>query len=240
MAQIMKRESHLKNEVKKSMTIAAILFPIFIITNILLIQLHNPMISIIAFFGLGIPSFSYLTRASTFYVGYKGEKNTLDLLAELPDDYYILNNVMVQVKGKESELDNIIVSPNGVMVLEVKNHNGSIHGDAEDKHWTQHKVGRKGTPYSKQMYSPIKQVGTHTWRLSQFLKANGFHVWVDNAVYFANPETDVIISNLSESKTPVFSYDTSDELLDYLQKEKRKKLSEENIQKIVELLNKLD
>lgn len=44
----------------------------------------------------------------------------------------------------------------------------------------------------------------HTYRLAHLLRDNGFSVYVNDMVYFANPET-VIRFLEAPSKTPVFS-----------------------------------
>lgn len=126
--------------------------------------------------------------------GIEGEADMEDLLSTLPDAYCVYRDLTIPYDGKTSEADTIVVGPTGVFVIEVKNHRGRICGDAVDKDWIQHKVGRGGTPYQKTFYSPLKQVGTHVYRVAGLLRKSGVGVYVIGLVYFANEEADVQIT----------------------------------------------
>lgn len=206
----------------------------------LYVPLKEPIITMPGFLICGIIGSFLYKQYRTTKTGLTGEKETVNLLAKLPEDYYVFNDVNIMFDGKNSQIDNIIVSPNGVCIVETKNHKGNIVGKIEDRHWTQHKVGRKGTPYHNNLYNPIKQVKTHTWRLSQFLKEHNINVWVDHAVYFSNPEATVNIFNEENGKTPVFTYNNSDELLDYITSPKRQSLSDVQVRQIIHLLKSLN
>ena len=149
--------------------------------------------------------------------GIVGENSTADLLSCLPDGYTVFQDVVVRYDGKVSEIDNIVVGNTGVFVIETKNHNGTINGDYGEKDWLQSKVGRGGTPYYNSFYSPVKQVGTHIFRLKNVLKENGIHVYINGAVYFSNPQATVSISG-DETDIPVFAEFESggEDLLDYI------------------------
>ena len=143
-------------------------------------------------------------KASALHAGVQGETAAVQLLATLPEGYFILQNLTVRYEDKPSEIDAVVVGPTGVFAVEAKNHNGQIVGDGAERQWTQHKIGRGGTPYSKSFYSPVKQVRTHVYRLANLVRDNGFRLTVESAVYFSNPETQVHLSNADE-RTPVFS-----------------------------------
>lgn len=119
--------------------------------------------------------------------GISGERVAAEVLVNtLPDSYTVFQNVIVTHNNKKSEIDNIVVGKSGVYIVEVKNHNGHIVGNVEDVHWMQHKVGRGGTPYANEMYSPVKQVGTHIYCLANYLRQNGVNTYIEGMVYFAN------------------------------------------------------
>lgn len=143
-------------------------------------------------------------KARTVGSGVQGESATAHIIAALSDDYYGLQNVTVSYDGKASEIDIVVVGPTGVFAVEAKNMGGIIHADGAERQWVQHKIGRRGTPYSNTFYSPVKQVRTHVYRLANHLRDNGFRVTVESAVYFSNPETQVRQIN-EDSRTPVFS-----------------------------------
>ena len=126
--------------------------------------------------------------------GISGERVTAEELSLLPDDYTIFQDI-----------DNIVVGKSGVFIVESKNHGGVIAGDYEDTYWTQDKISRGGRLYSKEIYSPVKQVGTHIYRLANLLRDNGVFTYVRGIVYFTNENTSVRISG-NENDIPVFSY----------------------------------
>ena len=146
----------------------------------------------------------HVNQATIYGKGLEGEDITADIIAKLPDGYYGFQNVTVVYDGKKSELDMVVAGPTGVFIVETKNRNGDIRGNFDDRTWTQYKVGRGGTPYSNDFYSPVKQVGTHIYRLSHFLRERGVKVHIDGAVYFSNPEADVRIGGRM-GNIPVFA-----------------------------------
>ena len=137
--------------------------------------------------------------------GISGEWVTAEELSLLPDDYTIFQDIEVEYDGKISEIDNIVVGKSGVFIVESKNHGGVIAGDYEDTYWTQDKISRGGRLYSKEIYSPVKQVSTHIYRLANLLRDNGVFTYVRGIVYFTNENTSVRISG-NENDIPVFSY----------------------------------
>ena len=62
--------------------------------------------------------------------GMAGEYASPDCLAALDDNCYIFTNLHIPHEGKESETD-IVVSPAGITIVEVKNHKGVIRGDSD-------------------------------------------------------------------------------------------------------------
>ncbi len=156
-------------------------------------------------------------KANILGSGVQGEGRMIGIIEQLPDPYTGFQNVMVSYDGKTSELDMVVIGLTGIFVIEVKNHGGTIVGDTADRNWVQHKVGRGGTPYSNEFYSPLKQVGTHVYRLAHYLRGHGINVHVESIVYFANPETTVQLSG-NQTATPVFcaAYNGEQNLVNYI------------------------
>lgn len=70
--------------------------------------------------------------------GYLGEKAIAGILSNLePDKYTVINDVMLNVDGKTSQMDHIVVSDHGIFVIETKNYKGWILGDEKNGQWTQ-------------------------------------------------------------------------------------------------------
>lgn len=128
--------------------------------------------------------------------GIDGEAAAAKLLKQLPDSYRCYQNVVVCCQGKTSEMDLVAVGPTGVFIIEIKNLNGHINGAWDAQYWTLHKTGRRGGTYEKSFYSPVKQVGTHVYRLAHYLRENGCRVHIDAMVLFSNPDTTVTLQGI--------------------------------------------
>lgn len=97
--------------------------------------------------------------------GWWGEKKVSTLLSILRSDYYtVYNNVLVQVEGKSSQIDHVVVSPFGVFVIETKNYKGWIYGGVNSDYWTQNIWGHK-----ESLYNPILQNKGHIAALKKVL-----------------------------------------------------------------------
>lgn len=84
-------------------------------------------------------------EAMTTAKGKKGEDNVYNSLKLYTDNYFILKNIRVELKGESSESDFIIVCDKGLFAIEVKNHgneNGTIEV-AQDGQWSMIYNGRK-------------------------------------------------------------------------------------------------
>jgi len=195
-------------------------------------------ISAIAFIAFAFMLAKSNQKASTISAGVKGETISMKLLEGLPDSYYIIPGPRIEVDGKESEMDHVILGPSGIFVMETKNHNGYIKGSEADRELIQHKVGQKGGRYKKRFYNPIKQVNTHVYRLSQLLKNNGYRHWVQGMVLFTNKKAKVDVGWV---KTPVFNLKIhrSNQILDYITSYKApKKLQAQEIHQLAMLISK--
>lgn len=100
--------------------------------------------------------------------GYEGEMRIAIELKKISSckDCRVLRNVYIPTRnGKTSEIDLILISPNGIFVIESKNYTGIIYGSSEDYRWTC--VARSRKHY--QLYNPKKQNATHIKHLKDFL-----------------------------------------------------------------------
>lgn len=141
--------------------------------------------------------------------GLIGEEYSSKVLKKLPNSYYVIPNLKLQIEGGMSEMDHVVIGENGIFVIESKNHKGIIKGKESDQRFTQVKKGRGGEDYSKTFYNPIKQVNTHVYRVAKVLKKNGYRYWVQGAVLFTNSEVKV---DVRSGSVPVFSMTPGREL----------------------------
>lgn len=143
-------------------------------------------------FGLGmIAGTVFSGKRQVLRAGLQGEESAAELVSHLPESYRCYQNLTVSHRGKASEMDLVITGPTGIFIVEVKHQNGTVFGRYGDSHWVQDKLGRKGGNYKKQFYSPVKQVGTHTFRLANWLRSRGLNTHISSMVYFSNPETEL-------------------------------------------------
>ena len=189
MAQFYKGKNNLSGKANRSL-IAGILLLILVLMSFYLLFEHKLQVDnwyylaplIVAM----ILSSYYMRRGVIFRFGARGESMGLVEALHLPDDYHVFTNVNIAYQNYSQETDLIIVGMKGVYVVEVKNHNGHIVGDALDAEWTQYKVGRGGEKNSKKMANPVNQVKGQVYKLSKFLKEQGINVWVEGIVLVTN------------------------------------------------------
>lgn len=234
MAVIHQNKNELESQIKRNRNKIGRVWLFAFIAMVIVAFIEETIVGAIIFIAFIISSF-YMNKNTIIKRGLEGENRALNLLNNLPSNYHVFNNITVTHEGKSSELDLVIVGDRGIFVVEVKNHNGNIVGNEEERNWQQHKVGRKGGEYSKHLYNPTKQVGTHVFRLSKNLKKNGVHFWVQGAVFFSNPQVSIQVKT---DKTPVFN--SGDRLISYMKNVKQdRRLTKQDIQKVVNVLEKL-
>lgn len=139
--------------------------------------------------------------------GLTGEQRATNVLNDLPNEYTILQNVSLQKDDRRTELDNLVLSPYGIFIVEVKNHNGVIEGKKEDILWTQTKVGRGGTVYTTNFKNPLKQLNFQIYLLSAILKSANINVWIDGYVLFTGAESVTTDSdNVFSTNTSIYAH----------------------------------
>lgn len=97
--------------------------------------------------------------------GYFGEKSVSFLLSRLdPSKYRVINNIMLQIGNKTTQIDHVVASNYGIFVIETKNYQGWIIGNEYDEYWRQVIYKRK-----EKLHNPIKQNFGHIQALKQVL-----------------------------------------------------------------------
>ena len=112
--------------------------------------------------------------------GKRGEKRIHDILMQLPDDYYVMDDVVLETTNGTTQIDHIVVSKYGLFAIETKNYRGEIYGNDNSQKWKQIIV--TNVTYSKknwktytyvtknQFYNPVKQAVGHAYRIKENLK----------------------------------------------------------------------
>jgi len=200
MAQFHEGKNTLSSKANRNI-IVGILFFLLVMTSFYIIFMNQIQIAKWYYF---LPIMIFLVLASYFVkrgmifkFGAKGENLGVIQALHLPEGYHVFTNVTISYQNYSQETDLIIVGMKGVYVVEVKNHNGKIVGDAEATQWMQHKVGRGGGRYAKKINNPVKQVKGQVYKLSKFLKEQGINVWVEGIILFTNSEVTVDVQSSS-------------------------------------------
>ena len=142
-----------------------------------------------------IPANYYLGNFFKLISGAKGESVAKKYMEKLPADYHVFENIHLQNEDAECEVDLLVIGENGIFAVEVKNHNGKISGDINDRYWEQEKTGRQGGVYTKNIKNPIRQVKRSVYILSQILERNQLRSWITPLVLFTNQPRGVKVES---------------------------------------------
>jgi len=124
-----------------------------------------------------------LWHNSPRYKGKAGEAHVAQILAQLPEYYKTINDVVLSTGKRTTQIDHIVVSPYGVFTIETKNYRGDIYGDDYREKWTQIIVTEvtyarkwyKTYSYVKKslMYNPVLQSKGHAYHISRIIRDIG-------------------------------------------------------------------
>ncbi len=172
-------------------------------------------------------------RYNVLYSGVKGEKHLYRATKKLRGNNIIFRNLPVRYKRGRSELDLLIISHSGIIIVEVKNHSGTISGNWKSDKWVQRKFYRDGKTTTQEMDNPIKQMRRQRDIVKSILNAAGENIWIDTVLYFSSPNAKLRLS-LRENDY-VCSSDA--ELINFLEEYKGgETLSMTRMQKIADIL----
>lgn len=107
----------------------------------------------------------FLNRLTVKIKGERGEKKISHILASLPEQYKVINNVLIPTTTSTTQIDHIVLSPYGIFVIETKNYRGWIFGNEDKDFWIQIIFNYKG-----QFRNPIQQNMGHIKALKHLLR----------------------------------------------------------------------
>jgi len=176
----------------------AVLFVIFAIDNTRLAN-SNPdaMSATTNYIGAYVSAAAIVLCALAYFIlgrrynillsGIKGERSLEKIARRHKNNYDIFINYPIQYKRNRSEIDMILIGTNGIIIIEVKNHSGTLCGSDSDEKWSQYKHYKDGKNTEAEMKNPIKQVTRQRDILKSILHSGGVDAWIDGVVYFSNP-----------------------------------------------------
>lgn len=90
--------------------------------------------------------------------GWLSEKRVALQLGKLPPaQYTVLHDVLLPHDGSTTQIDHVILSPFGVFVIETKNYDGWIFGNARQSQWTQ-VLGRRKFRFQNPLHQNYRHV----------------------------------------------------------------------------------
>lgn len=156
-------------------------------------------------------------------VGVVGEKRVQWELSRLPYEYRVLSDLLLpRSNGQTSQIDHVVVSQYGVFMVEVKNYHGSVTGRGNEKYWL-HQVGSE----QHRFYNPIWQNHGHIRALQEIIGDEEPSIYVNLVVFGNGAQLDV------RSREWVGHVD---ELLSVIERYQTVRLSEDQVEQIVERL----
>lgn len=117
--------------------------------------------------------------------GRRGEKQLYRAVKKLSGNNIVLTNLPIRYKKGRSEVDMLIINHKGVIIVEVKNHSGTITGNWKSDKWEQHKYYAGGNSTTTEMDNPIKQMRRQRDIVKSILNSAGEEVWIDTVLYFS-------------------------------------------------------
>lgn len=170
-------------------------------------------------------------RNRKYKKGLTGEEKVLRILKRLNGKYHIFNDINLPKSfyNEKAQIDIVVVSKNGIIIIEVKNIKGIASGDIEGDYIT---ISKENSTY--EIYNPIKQVKGQGYKLSKLLKSKGIDNFITGIVYFNRFDESTKAYKIKKSKNIVF--DREKKLLKRIKKNKDY-LSKEDLEKVIDILN---
>ncbi|MGL4655840.1 MAG: nuclease-related domain-containing protein [Sarcina sp.] len=175
-------------------------------------------------------------QTNTLNSGKSGEAKVNYTLKWL-NNVGVINNVKLKGKGEIQQFDNIVISSSGIYHLEVKNiggENGCRIKIQESGDWIRED---NITGVEKGMQNPEFQLYRHQLVLEEFLVNKGFSVkgLVKGVIVIANENT--IIEGRENARETIVKVDS---LINYLESKTKDVISEKDIVRIYDCINKND
>ncbi|MBR5049368.1 MAG: NERD domain-containing protein [Erysipelotrichaceae bacterium] len=132
--------------------------------------------------------------------GRKAEINAREWIKDqLNEEDVLLCNVEIIYDGMRTELDDVIVNSYGVFIVEVKYYSGELEGDENDREWTKYHMSSGYNVYVKSVRNPIIQLKREIHILANYLREQGFNVWVKGYVLLTEDNSPVASEYILDS-----------------------------------------
>ncbi|MCL2637235.1 MAG: NERD domain-containing protein [Oscillospiraceae bacterium] len=167
--------------------------------------------------------------------GHNGERALFKIIKHINrgGTYAVFTNLPVSYKKSRSEIDMLLIGERGLLIIEVKNHSGIIIGDAGDDFWIQRKKYREGKNAEKKIINPLIQLRRQRGIIKALLAEHGYDIWVENALYFSNPNVKLKLNAGKNNRT----FSSQGKLVKFINSMKpRQPLSKRECKRVVEII----
>lgn len=176
--------------------------PVLLLVFFVLFEMYETKIlAIVAIVLIFLCNVAYGIVARRYNVlnsGRRGERQLYKAIRQLDGNNIVFCNLPVRYKRGRSELDMLIISHKGIIIVEVKNHSGTIQGNWKSDKWEQRKYYKNGQHTVLEMDNPIKQMRRQRDIVKSILNAAGEEVWIDTVLYFSSSNAKLKL-NLREN-----------------------------------------
>jgi ribosomal protein S27AE len=116
--------------------------------------------------------------------GFAGELKVDKFLEELElkMPYYVLQNLTIKVGKKEVQIDTLLIHPNFILVIEIKNMRGEFYFDPVNKHF--YRINDAGE--KEGMRNPEAQLNRSTTIINSFLHNKGVEISSNGIIVFVS------------------------------------------------------
>ena len=143
------------------------------------IQQQMEILVVLLIVALGILAGSRRLRNTPEHKGEVGEEKVHNILMQLPDEYLVMDDILLKTDRGTTQIDHIVVSKYGVFAIETKNYRGEIYGNDKREQWKQ--IILTDVTYAKKwwktytyvtknyLYNPVKQALGHSYEIKKAL-----------------------------------------------------------------------
>jgi hypothetical protein len=111
--------------------------------------------------------------------GYEGEKMFDEWLKQLPSNFLVVNDLLLESNNTFFQIDSLVISPVTIYIFEVKNFEGDYIIDIGADKWR--------SLSGSEIKNPIHQLNRSEILLRQLLQKSSFNPSIESYVVFVNP-----------------------------------------------------
>ncbi|KMJ58302.1 hypothetical protein AB685_10355 [Bacillus sp. LL01] len=173
--------------------------------------------------------------------GYKGEESIdyfLELLTGIGEDFYVFHDIRLPFKNHYFQIDTLLLFPSFILILEVKNHSGTVVFDPAFQQMIQ-KIMRDGLEEELIWDDPIEQVLRQSAQLGEWIKVTKQpYLPCESLVVMTNNKTKLTVKSHQSTVEKYVTRSTAlgRRIKELYNKYPREKLNKKDLKKVVKVL----